>query len=89
DINIPSAFTPNDDGHNDTFGPVLRIGGYQYYHMKIFNQWGGVVFNQNNTFWDGKLNNKLCPNGFYTYTIIAYDFLNKPHSRTGSFMIIK
>lgn len=89
DINIPSAFTPNDDGHNDTFGPVLRIGGYQYYHMKIFNQWGGVVFNQNNTFWDGKLNNKLCPNGFYTYSIIVYDFLNKPHSLTGGFILTK
>ena len=53
-INIPSAFTPNDDGDNDSFGPVLRDGGYISYNMKIFNQWGGIIFDQENTFWDGK-----------------------------------
>jgi gliding motility-associated-like protein len=88
-INIPSAFTPNDDGDNDRFGPVLRNGGYKSYNMKIFNQWGGIVFDQENTFWDGTLNNEFCQHGVYTYTIIVYDFLNKPHSRTGSFVLIK
>ena len=88
-INIPSAFTPNDDGDNDSFGPVLRDGGYKSYNMKIFNQWGEIIFNQENTFWDGTLNNNLCQHGTYTYTIIVYDFLNKPHSRTGRFILIR
>ena len=38
---------------------------------------------------NGKLNDEYCPNGAYTYTIIAYDFLKKPHSRTGSFLLIR
>ena len=89
-IHIPSAFTPNDDGDNDTFGPVLRDGGYQSYNMKIFNQWGEIIFDQENTFWDGTLNNEYVANmELYTYTIIVYDFLNKSHSSTGSLILIK
>ena len=59
------------------------------YNMKIFNQWGGIIFDQENTFWDGTLNNEYVENGTYTYTIIVYDFLNKPYSNTGSFILIK
>ena len=38
---VPNAFTPNEDGVNDYFGPV--VGGkenIQKYAMQIFNRWG-------------------------------------------------
>ena len=89
DIHIPSAFTPNDDGKNDTFGPTLREGGYTNFQMKIYNQWGQLIFNEENEFWKGTLNNKICQNGVYTYKISIFDFVNKLHSRKGNFILIK
>ncbi len=55
----------------------------------IFDQWGEKIFEEEDIMWNGKLNDEYCPNGAYTYTIIAYDFLKKPHSRTGSFLLIR
>ena len=86
---IPSAFSPNKDGVNESFGPILREKWYNSYSIQIFNQWGQLIFDEENTFWDGKINGELCQNGTYSYTITAYDFLNKPHSRTGQIMLIR
>ena len=88
-IHIPTAFTPNNDGDNDTFGPVLKAGGYTNFSMKIFNQWGEKIFDEENLFWNGKVNEELAQNGAYTYTIIAFDFLDKPYIFTGSFLLIQ
>ena len=88
-VHIPSAFSPNNDGINDRFGPVLRESGYQSYSIQIFNKWGEKIFDEFNMPWNGKMNNKLCQNGIYTYSIILYDFLGKPHSRTGILNLIR
>ena len=37
-VYIPSAFTPNEDGDNDTFGPYLRDGGCDRFILTIFDQ---------------------------------------------------
>ena len=86
---VPSAFTPNKDGDNDSFGPVLREGGFNSYTVNIFNQWGEIIFSEDNMFWDGKQNDEYVENGTYTYTIVAYDFLDKVHSKTGSLILIR
>ena len=44
-LHVPTAFTPNNDGDNDTFGPSgLRMEKYQSYEFQIFNQWGERIF---------------------------------------------
>ncbi|MEO5673351.1 MAG: gliding motility-associated C-terminal domain-containing protein [Chitinophagales bacterium] len=43
DILVPNAFTPNNDGTNDIFLPVI-IKNLVSYHMIIFNRWGRKVF---------------------------------------------
>lgn len=69
-INIPNAFTPNNDGDNDYW--ILR--GHQNYpdiHIKIFNRWGLLVYESKgyDVPWDGKRNGKLVPVGTYYYII--------------------
>ena len=53
-LKMPNIFTPNQDGVNDTFRPALacEVGDFS---MKIFNRWGGVVFegNDSKSGWDG------------------------------------
>jgi gliding motility-associated-like protein len=40
---IPSAFSPNGDGKNDLFRPLL-FGRVKQYSFTIYNRWGAVVF---------------------------------------------
>jgi len=50
---IPNAFTPNNDGLNDEFKPVIRSA--QKYNLKIFDRWGHLIFESNEVEngWDG------------------------------------
>lgn len=40
---VPTAFTPNNDGHNDAFA-VEASCPLTNYHLRIFDRWGKVVF---------------------------------------------
>lgn len=78
-FDIPNAFTPNGDGHNDYFLPrQLLSEGLTRFHMQVFNRWGQVVFESqvpDGRGWDGRLNGKVQPSGVYLYRIEA-DFSN-------------
>jgi gliding motility-associated-like protein len=84
---IPDAFTPNNDGDNDYFYPSI-IGGNSY-NMKIYNRWGGIIYNEDDGTWDGKINNNAVEIGFYSYSILVNDFKNKPFIYTGIVNLIK
>lgn len=46
-LNLPSAFTPNNDGKNDKFYPMTR--GYKTINkFIIYNRWGNKVFERYN-----------------------------------------
>lgn len=55
-IDVPTAFTPNNDGLNDNFGPhnALKADNYEF---KVYNRWGQLVFHSRNwrDRWDGKV----------------------------------
>jgi len=55
-IDIPNAFTPNNDGLNDKFGPhnALKAENYEF---KVYNRWGQLVFRSTNwkDKWDGTI----------------------------------
>ncbi|CAN5450677.1 hypothetical protein BH11BAC5_BH11BAC5_49160 [soil metagenome] len=57
DILFPTAFSPNNDGLNDQFGPLpLRnLALLKNYSLRIYNRYGQVVFSSTNPFekWDG------------------------------------
>ncbi|MEO6356242.1 MAG: T9SS type B sorting domain-containing protein [Ferruginibacter sp.] len=54
---IPSAFTPNHDGLNDVFKPIL-LGNVLQYRFLVHNRYGQVVFETTDlkAGWDGKVN---------------------------------
>lgn len=67
---LPTIFTPNQDGKNDTFHPFP----YRYVasvDIQIFDRWGLVMFKTTDpdVNWDGTLDNKgkECPAGVYYY----------------------
>jgi len=82
---IPSAFSPNDDGVNDSFsGKGVFISNYE---MSIFDRWGNLIFftDDINKPWDGKANhgNDIAQLDVYVYVIKVIDFKNKKHSYKG------
>ena len=54
---IPSAFTPNNDGKNDLFRPLL-VGNIRRFEFWIYNRWGQPVFHTTDIKrgWDGTFN---------------------------------
>jgi len=66
----PNAFTPNGDGSNDTFGPVLK--GDSLIHLEVWSRWGKKVFdsiNEGKNTWDGTINGEDAPSDVYVYRV--------------------
>jgi gliding motility-associated-like protein len=70
---IPNAFTPNGDGANDTFGPVLLGGAATITQFAIYNRWGQKVFEATPTkqAWDGRTDDKTAPSDVYVYKMVV------------------
>jgi len=70
---VPNSFTPNDDGTNDIFLPVMTSGfDRDSYSLSIFNRWGEEIFytNDPNEGWDGSYFGTESQIGVYTWKII-------------------
>lgn len=68
-INLPNAFSPNQDGENDKL-QLLYKGISELYEFKVFNRWGEVVFDAGsdlNDAWDGEFRGTEQPQGTYVY----------------------
>ena len=70
ELDIPSGFTPNDDGTND----LWNLNGLEQYpsaEITVFNRWGDVLFTQgaSDGSWDGRVNGIVVPVGTYYYHI--------------------
>lgn len=70
DIPMPDAFTPNGDGHNDTYKPV-DLSRKQLIHFMIANRRGQIVFNTTDATqsWDGNINGQQAGQDTYNYYI--------------------
>lgn len=67
---LPSAFSPNADGLNETFGPKWECDLIDY-RMEIWNRWGHLVFETNDPYetWGGAFNNGLPKEDMYIYKV--------------------
>ena len=72
---VPNSFTPNNDGLNDLFKPIIK--GFDYYELIITDRWGETVFRSSdiNESWDGYHDDKISPIGTYKCEVI-YSKLN-------------
>ncbi|HRG93119.1 MAG TPA: gliding motility-associated C-terminal domain-containing protein, partial [Chitinophagaceae bacterium] len=69
-IDVPTAFTPNNDGLNDFFRPHNALKADQY-QFKVYNRWGQLVFSSRNwqEKWDGRINGQIQPTGVYVWML--------------------
>lgn len=88
---IPSAFTPNGDGLNETFKP---IGQYiRNYELYIFDRWGMELFHSTNINegWNGSVHGSsaICQEDVYIYKIMVTDSRGQQHSYVGNVTLLK
>jgi gliding motility-associated-like protein len=67
---IPNAFTPNNDGLNDTWG-IAFLNLYANCDVRVFNRFGQMVFHSigYRQPWDGTFKGQPLPAGIYVYII--------------------
>ncbi|HXB29511.1 MAG TPA: gliding motility-associated C-terminal domain-containing protein [Puia sp.] len=74
EIFFPNAFTPNKDGLNDIFKPVI-IATPVIYQFKIYNRFGQLIFKTSDPGkgWDGMIGNAAQETGAYVW-MCTYQF---------------
>ena len=95
-IFIPNAFTPDNDGVNDSFLPLGQGYSAVEYEFLVLNRWGEIVFKSNNPNepWVGQ-NNQITgdyfvPDGVYMYSVTALGYHSlSPETYRGSVTIVR
>lgn len=89
EVDIPSGFTPNGDGWNDTW-IIGLIELFPQCEVEIYNRWGEMLFRSvgYNIPWDGRYDGSPVPVGTYYYVIQLNDE-RFPEAYTGPLTIIR
>ncbi|MBL7762305.1 MAG: gliding motility-associated C-terminal domain-containing protein [Chitinophagaceae bacterium] len=94
-INIPSAFTPNNDGLNDVFYIMAGKEVTKVVNLSVFNRWGEKVFESTNSpandrsyGWNGTLKGKNAEGGVYVY-LATVEFVNGKEQFKGTVTLIR
>ncbi|KAA0993242.1 gliding motility-associated C-terminal domain-containing protein [Dyadobacter sp. UC 10] len=83
-MHIPTAFSPNHDGQNDTF--EIFNGKDQIVEVRIYNRWGALIFMSSGypTPWNGTYKEEPVPAGSYPYVIKTAEM-----DLTGTVLLLK
>ena len=87
---IPSAFSPNNDGKNDLFKPLL-FGNVTNYQLIIYNRYGQVIFKTTDAArgWDGTINGTI-QNGNAFVWACTYQFAGEPQQvKRGTVLLVR
>ncbi|MDJ1483019.1 gliding motility-associated C-terminal domain-containing protein [Cytophagaceae bacterium YF14B1] len=101
-LELPQAFSPNSDGHNDVLEVFSKhVGSFK---IMIFNRWGEVVYAFETTnlyeaatgdafpLWDGKYRGQDAPTGTYSWRAVytsRYYPEGTPVERRGGILLIR
>lgn len=69
-VYIPNAFSPNADGRNELFGPVMH--GVKEMKFEIFDRWGELLFETSDLTspgWDGTYKGQPCKMDSYAWKL--------------------
>lgn len=87
---IPTAFSPNNDGKNDEFKPVIK-GNIKKYSFFIFNRWGQNIFKTADLQigWNGIYASQRQDQGIFVW-LCNYQIEGQPmHTRKGTFILLR
>lgn len=69
-VYVPNAFSPNNDGLNDTWN-IPALHAFHDYEILVYNRWGQLVYRSTSIAkpWDGLFEGRPAPTGVYAYII--------------------
>ncbi|MEX1191961.1 MAG: CotH kinase family protein [Brumimicrobium sp.] len=89
-VNVPNAFSPNGDGHNDFFSGKVgdNVSGLS---ISIYDRWGNKVFESSelNFKWDGQYNGRLLNTGVYAYSLEINYTDGTKETKSGNITLIR
>ena len=87
---VPTAFTPNRDGKNDVFRPIL-LGMKSLDRFMIYNRWGQLLFSTTNIGhgWDGTFGGKGQETATYVWVAEGTDYKNRTIKKKGTVVLIR
>ena len=91
---VPNTFTPDGDGLNDVFLPIVNGELDGSYHFWVFNRWGDIVFDTEEVgkAWTGGYDGGTyyIPDGYYLWKIQVESLeTGKPETYEGEVIIIR
>jgi gliding motility-associated-like protein len=93
---VPTSFTPNGDGINDSFAVVLNPCLGRIRQLSMYNRWGQLIFHQELTSalekmlrWDGTYQGEFAQTGVYGYQLTLEAPNGKISKHTGSVTLIR
>ncbi|MFN5371961.1 MAG: PKD domain-containing protein, partial [Bacteroidia bacterium] len=90
-IFVANSFTPDGDGINDFWAPVID-GKVNFYTLLVFNRWGEQIFatNDRNKQWDGWYQDRPVQIDVYVYhLIVSFEKEDKKMRRIGRVSVIR
>jgi gliding motility-associated-like protein len=91
-VYVPNTFTPDNDGVNDVFIPIINGYNPLSYEFLIFNRWGELIFQTENPFlgWDGTFKSLECKEDTYVWKVsLKSTFDNKVHEYIGHVNLLR
>jgi len=88
-VYVPTAFSPNKDGLNESFNPVTVA--VKDYHLSIFNRWGEQIFVTEDQAegWDGTYKQKDSQSGVYMYLVKYSDSAGEQYQKAGTVQLMR
>ena len=90
DLLVPTAFSPNGDGVNETFYPIL-IGMKSLDAFRVYNRWGQLVYSttQTETGWNGTFGGMPQGIGTFVWYAAGTNYLGKKIEKKGTVVLIR
>ena len=95
-IQLPTAFSPNNDGRNDYFYVLAAAGIPLIKRFAVYNRWGQQIFESRNFppndprfGWDGQDKGNPAAPGTYVYLVTLPAVAGKEQVLKGSFLLLR
>ncbi|MFM2327894.1 MAG: hypothetical protein RIR31_2096, partial [Bacteroidota bacterium] len=87
---VPTAFTPNGDGLNDVFRPII-LGMKSLNIFKVYNRWGQLLYSGTDAQkgWDGNFAGKGQDPATYVWYAEGTDYRNNKIKKKGYVVLIR
>lgn len=90
-VYVPNAFTPDGNGVNNNWRPVMTNISGEDFELFVFNRWGEVVWQTNDIYasWDGSYQGGFVQDDVYVWRIVARDHRSELHEFNGHVTILR